>query len=128
MTACSRLIARNGSTASMTWPTRVPFRVHILAGLAFPFVAKWREIVPPSHSSRHRLTIRSSVDTTAMCATQCGYRGRFAYRIMNDPSPSRIPASHAASAHSIPESYCEMAAREMATPTLFDLTPAEETA
>lgn len=101
MSACSRLVTRNGITALTTASTASPCDAHLRAGLAFPF-GVYSFVTLPPHRCWQRRTIRSSVETTVMAAAQRGYRWFLLVRwIMKDPSPSRIPASHAASVGSI---------------------------
>lgn len=98
MSACSRLVTRNGRTKSMTGSIGLAFRHQIRAHLARPRGVTDLDNLPPQ-SALHLLVILSSVDETDIHASKIGAYAsrRLVSKIMNEPSPSKIPASHAAS-------------------------------
>lgn len=91
-------------TAKIVGATPFPFRLQMRACRAFPPGNTPFDILPPA-SARHRSTIRSSVEVTESSADQKVYAFTVSRRIMNDPSPSKIPASHAASVSVMARSY-----------------------
>jgi hypothetical protein len=88
-------------------------------------------ILPPA-IALHRWSSRSSVDAAATTADQRMYPFRASRTIMNDPSPSSIPASHALSVIVIPQlyigsptnsAYVAMADRRVRGPLFAEATP-----
>ena len=101
MNACSFLPVIYGSTALIAGVTPLPLRTHTKAGLALPPGFTARDIFPPT-SDLHRSKSGRSTDDAPSVGTQDDQPYRVTLQTMNEPSPSRNPASHAASTSLIP--------------------------